>query len=532
MYFDAIIIGAGFSGLYQLHQCRDQIGLKTLVIEEGKEVGGTWYWNKYPGSRCDTESHIYCYTFSKEIYQNWKWKERYPKQKEILSYLKYVEKKLSLKRDIIFNNRVNSAFYLDEKNLWRVKTNKNKTFYCKYLISAVGSLSTTNVPNIRGLKNFKGGWYHTGRWPNKKISFKNQKVAQIGTGSSGIQIAPVLAKSVKSLTVFQRTPNYSVPARNKKLTKTFIKNTIDKYNHIKNLLKKTPGGHAFHFSKKSIFEFTESKRLKILEKAWLNGGLSFRACFSDITKKISANKIVSNYIRDKIKRIVKDKNIAKILTDFGHPFTTKRPTLNTNYFETFNRKNVQLVDLKTNPIIKITKKGIKTKNEELKFDKIIFATGYDALTGPILSLNLTGRKNIKLKKYWKNGPKTFLGIMIPNFPNFFIISGPGSPSVLTNVPAQIEQHVEWISKFIKYLEKVECRTVEPGRKETENWVNEINRLANKSLFMKAKNSWYKGDNIPGKPKKFIPYPAGLPQYREICNKVQKKMYKGFNMSLK
>jgi len=264
LYLDAIIIGAGFSGLYQLHQCRDQIGLKTLIIEEGKEVGGTWYWNKYPGSRCDTESHIYCYTFSKEIYKNWKWKERYPKQKEILSYLKYVEKKLSLKRDIIFNNRVNSAVYLDEKNLWRVKTNKNKTFYCKYLISAVGSLSATNLPNIRGLKNFKGGWYHTGRWPNKKISFKNQKVGQIGTGSSGIQIAPVLAKSVKSLTVFQRTPNYSVPARNKKLTKTFIKNNIDKYNYIKNLLKKTPGGHAFHFSKKSIFEFTESKRLKIL----------------------------------------------------------------------------------------------------------------------------------------------------------------------------------------------------------------------------------------------------------------------------
>ena len=532
MYLDAIIIGAGFSGLYQLHQCRDQIGLKTLIIEEGKEVGGTWYWNKYPGSRCDTESHIYCYTFSKEIYKNWKWKERYPKQKEILSYLKYVEKKLSLKRDIIFNNRVNSAVYLDEKNLWRVKTNKNKTFYCKYLISAVGSLSATNVPNIRGLKNFKGGWYHTGRWPNKKISFKNQKVAQIGTGSSGIQIAPVLAKSVKSLTVFQRTPNYSVPARNKKLTKTFIKNTIDKYNYIKNLLKKTPGGHAFHFSKKSIFEFTESKRLKILEKAWLNGGLSFRACFSDITKKISANKIVSNFIRDKIKRLVKDKQIAKILTDFGHPFTTKRPTLNTNYFEIFNRKNVQLVDLKTNPIIKITKKGIKTKNEDLKFDKIIFATGYDALSGPILSLNLTGRKNIKLKKYWKNGPKTFLGIMIPNFPNFFVISGPGSPSVLTNVPAQIEQHVEWISKFIKHLETVGCSKVEPGIKETQNWVNEINILANKSLFMKAKNSWYKGDNIPGKPKKFIPYPAGLPQYREICNKVQKKMYKGFNISLK
>ncbi len=278
--------------------------------------------------------------------------------------------------------------------------------------------------------------------------------------------------------------------------------------------------------------FNETKRLNILDKAWLNGGLSFRACFSDITKKLSANKIVSNYIRDKIINIVKDKEIAKKLTDFGHPFTSKRPTLNTNYFETFNRKNVRLIDLKTNPIIKITKNGIRTRKEELKFDKIIFATGYDALSGPILSLNLIGRKKIKLKKYWKNGPKTFLGIMIPNFPNFFIISGPGSPSVLTNVPAQIQQHVEWISNFIKYLEKVKSISVEPSFKETENWVKKINKLAKQSLFMKAKNSWYKGDNIPGKPKKFIPYPAGLPQYRKICNKVQKRMYKGFKISLK
>ena len=323
-----------------------------------------------------------------------------------------------------------------------------------------------------------------------------------------------------------------MPARNRKLTKAFIKNTKKNYKQIKNLLTKTPGGHAFHFSKKSIFEFNELKRLNILEKAWLDGGLSFRACFSDITKKLDANKIVSNYIKEKINNIVKDKDVAKKLTDFGHPFTSKRPTLNTDYFETFNKRNVRLIDLKKNPIIKITKNGIKTKNEELKFDKIIFATGYDALSGPILSLNITGRKNIKLTKFWRNGPKTYLGLMIPNFPNFFIISGPGSPSVLTNVPAQIQQHVEWISEFIKYLEKVKSVSVEPGIKEAENWFKKINTLAKKSLFMKAKNSWYKGDNIPGKPKKFIPYPAGLPQYREICNKVQKKMYKGFYISLK
>ncbi len=532
MYLDTIIVGAGFSGLYQLHKCRDQLGLKTLVIEEGKEVGGTWYWNKYPGSRCDTESHIYCYTFSKEIYKNWKWKERYPEQKEILNYLKYVEKKLKLRKDIIFNNRVISATYLENKKLWSLKTNKNKIFYCRYLISAVGSLSAANIPNIKGIKSFKGDWYHSGRWPNKKISFKNQKVAQIGTGSTGIQIAPVIAKSVKSLTIFQRTPNYSIPARNRKLTKSFQENTNKNYLKIKNLLTKTPGGHGFHFAKKSIFEFSENKRLNILDKAWLNGGLSFRACFSDITKKLSANKIVSNYIRDKIINVVKDKEVAKKLTDFGHPFTSKRPTLNTNYFEIFNRKNVRLIDLKTNPIIKITKNGIRTRKQEFKFDKIIFATGYDALSGPILSLNLIGRKKIKLKKYWKNGPKTFLGLMIPNFPNFFIISGPGSPSVLTNVPVQIQQHVEWISNFIKYLEKVKSKSVEPSFKETENWVKKINKLAKQSLFMKAKNSWYKGDNIPGKPKKFIPYPAGLPQYKKICNKVQKRMYKGFKISLK
>ena len=532
MYLDTIIIGAGFSGLYQLHKCRDQLSLKTLVIEEGKEVGGTWYWNKYPGSRCDTESHIYCYTFSEEIYKNWKWKERYPKQKEILSYLKYVVKKLKLRKNIIFNNKVISAEYLDKKKIWKLKTDKKKVFLCKYLISAVGSLSAANVPNIKGIKNFKGEWYHSGRWPDKKINFKNQKIAQIGTGSSGIQIAPVVAKSAKSLVVFQRTPNYSVPARNRKLTKTFIKNTKKKYFQIKNLLTKTPGGHAFHFSKKSIFEFNKSQRLDILDNAWLNGGLSFRACFSDITKKLNANKIVSNYIKEKIINIVKDKEVAKQLTDFEHPFTSKRPTLNTDYFEIFNRKNVRLINLKKNPIIKITKNGIKTKNEELKFDKIIFATGYDALSGPILSLNLIGKKNIKLKNYWKNGPKTYLGLMIPNFPNFFIISGPGSPSVLTNVPAQIQQHVEWISDFIKYLEKIKSISVEPESKEAKNWVKKITSLASKSLFMKAKNSWYKGDNIPGKPKIFIPYPAGLPQYREICNKVRKKMYKGFCINLR
>lgn len=526
-HFDTIIIGAGFSGLYQLHRCRDDLNLKTLVIEEGSDLGGTWYWNTYPGARCDSESHTYGYTFSENIYKNWTWNEKYPKQSKILKYLNYVEKKLNLRKNILFNHKIISAKYLERKNLWQIKTNKKKVLFCKYLICAVGSLSAANIPKIKGLNTYKGKYYHTGRWPKKKVNLKDQVIAQIGTGSSGIQVAPEIAKVVKKLVIFQRTPNYSIPARNKKLTKEIINNYLKNYEKIKKLIKKTPGGHTFSFPNRSVFDFSKIERDKIFEKAWLKGSLAFRACFGDITKNLKANQKASNFIKEKILKIVKDKKIAKILTSFDHPFTSKRPTLNTNYYETFNKKNVQLVDLKTNPIIKITKKGIKTKNKDFNFDKIIFATGYDALTGPLLSLNLVGKKQIKLKDYWSKIPKSYLGLMIPKFPNLFIIQGPGSPSVLTNVPVQIEQHVEWITHCISFIELNKKRSIEASLSSAKNWSNEIKKLADASLFMKAKSSWYKGDNIPGKPKVFIPYPGGLPRYRNICNKVEKNQYKEF-----
>lgn len=527
LQFDTIIIGAGISGLYQLHKCRDELNLKTLAVEEGSDIGGTWYWNRYPGARCDSESHTYGYTFSEKIYKNWTWKEKYPKQNTIFKYLKFVEKKLNLRKDILFNNKIISAKYLEKKNLWKIKTSKNKILSSKYLICAVGSLSSTNIPKIKGLNTFKGKYYHTGRWPKKKVNLKDQVVAQIGTGSSGIQVAPEISKVVKKLVIFQRTPNYSIPARNKKLTKEIINKHLKDYEKIKKLIKKTPGGHTFSFPNRSVFDFSKIERDKIFEKAWHKGGLSFRACFGDITKNLNANKKASNFIKEKILKIVKDKKIAKILTNFDHPFTSKRPTLNTNYYETFNRKNIELIDLKTNPIIKITKRGIKTKNNEFNFDKIIFATGYDALTGPLLSLNLVGNKKIKLKNFWNKSPKTYLGLMIPNFPNLFVIQGPGSPSVLTNVPVQIEQHVEWITNCLKFLIKKSKKTIEPTMDSANKWSNEIKKLADASLFMKAKISWYKGDNIPGKPKVFIPYPGGLPRYRNICNKVEKNKYKEF-----
>jgi cyclohexanone monooxygenase len=305
-HFDTIIIGAGFSGLYQLHRCRDDLNLKTLVIEEGSDLGGTWYWNTYPGARCDSESHTYGYTFSENIYKNWTWNEKYPKQSKILKYLNYVEKKLNLRKNILFNHKIISAKYLERKNLWQIKTNKKKVLFCKYLICAVGSLSAANIPKIKGLNTYKGKYYHTGKWPKKKVNLKNQVVAQIGTGSSGIQVAPEIAKVVKKLVIFQRTPNYSIPARNKKLTREFIINFKKDYEKIKKILKKTPGGHTFSFPNRSVFDFNDKERNKIFEKAWSKGSLAFRACFSDITKNIKANKTASNFIKEKILKIVKD----------------------------------------------------------------------------------------------------------------------------------------------------------------------------------------------------------------------------------
>jgi cyclohexanone monooxygenase len=523
--FDCIIVGAGFSGLYQLHCLRDKLKLNTLVIEEGDDLGGTWYWNRYPGARCDSESFTYGFTFSKKIFKNWTWKERYPKQNVILKYLKYFSKELNLKKNIVFKQKVISAQYFEKENLWKIKTNNKKIYFTKYLICAVGSLSSINLPTIKGINQFQGQLHHSGRWPKKKINLNNKVVGQVGTGSTGIQIAPEIAKQAKKLIIFQRSPNFSIPARNKKLSNANIKSYKKNFNKLRNFLKRTPGGHPFEFPKKSAFDFNEVKRNLMYEKSWQYGTLSFRATFNDIVKSIKANKTAVKFIENKIYSTVKNREYAKILTNFDHPFTAKRPTLNTNYYEMFNKKNVELVDLKASPIIKITKKGIKTKKNEYILDKIIFATGFDALTGSIEKLNIIGKKGIKLSKYWKSGPKSFLGLLVPNFPNLFIVSGPGSPSVLTNVPVQIEQHVEWITKCIKFLENNKRQSIESTNEAANKWQKEIMNSVKKTLFLKAKSSWYKGDNIPGKSKSFLPYPGGMPKYRNACLKVEKTNYK-------
>ena len=525
--YDVIIVGAGFSGLYQLICLRDQLGMNCLVVETGDDVGGTWYWNRYPGARCDTESHAYSYYFSDELLKEWTWSERYPGHAEIRRYMNFVADKFDLKKDILFNHKVTSAQYNEDKICWEITTNNKINFRSKFLITAVGCLSNANIPKIKGLENFKGKYYHTGNWPKNGVSFVGKKVGQIGTGSTGIQAVPVIAEEAKYLTVFQRTANYSIPARNKPLTENFKIHVKEKFKYYRELLKKTPNGHPFEISDRLVADVEEQEMQEIYEKAWEKGGLQFRGSFSDLVTNVQANKTASDFIKNKINETVLNKKFASILSDIDHPYAGKRPPIDSNYFETYNRDNVNLIDLRRDPIKCVNKNGIETEKNNFDLDIIVFATGYDAMTGPLLNMNILGKNKLKLKNDWKEGPKTFLGLQIPGFPNLFTITGPGSPSVLTNMPMAIEQHVEWIRDCISFMIKKEYTTIEARSNLAKKWGQEVNRVANKTLLPTVKHSWYLGANIPGKPRVFMPYAGGLPRYSKICDDVKKNNFEDF-----
>ena len=528
--YDAIIIGAGFAGLYQLICLRDQLGLNCLIIETGDDVGGTWYWNRYPGARCDTESHAYSYYFSDELLKEWTWSERYPGHAEIRKYINFVANKFNLKKDILFNEKVINAEFNENSNNWSLATNTGKQFQAKFVIAAVGCLSNTNIPNIKGLDSFEGKYYHTGNWPKTGVSFVNKKVGQIGTGSTGIQAVPVIAAEAKHLTVFQRTANYSIPARNAPLSEEFKDHVKKDHNYYREFLKRTPNGHPFEISSRLVSDVSTEEMNQIYEKAWEKGGLQFRATFNDLVTNIDANKTASEFIKGKIRQTVTNKKFANILSDIDHPYAGKRPPIDSHYFETFNRDNINLIDLRSNPIMRIDNEGIQTKENHFDLDIIVFATGYDAMTGPLLNMNITGKQNLKLKDYWKEGPQTFLGLQIPGFPNLFTITGPGSPSVLTNMPMAIEQHVEWVRDCISFMNNKNHSTIEADSKSADKWGDEVNAVANKTLLPTVKHSWYLGANIPGKPQVFMPYAGGLPKYTKACNEVKNNNYKGFNIA--
>ena len=527
---DAIIVGAGFSGMYQLLSLRDKLGLSAKVLEVGNGVGGTWNWNRYPGARCDSESHSYMFYFSKELVNEWEWSERYPQQPEILRYLNYVADKFKLRPDIALNTRMQAATYDEKANRWLVTTDKGEQYSAKYLITGVGCLSSANLPKIPGLNDFQGKSYHTGQWPHEGVDFKGKRVAVIGTGSTGIQAIPVIAAEAAHVTVFQRTANYSLPARHHQLSPEFKQYAKEHSDDIYKTMTTNSNGHPFSISERSVNDVSDAEREAIFEQQWQMGGFQFRAAFKDILTSQEANDMAADFIRDKIRALVHDPKTAELLADIDHPFAAKRPPIDGEYFETYNRDNVELISIRETPIERITATGIQTSDRAYAFDIIVFATGFDAMTGSLVKMDITGRQGRTLRDYWNAGPRTYLGLQVPGFPNMFTITGPGSPSVLCNMPPAIEQHVNWITDCIAHMQQKGLDHIETTEQASEYWQEQVNDAANATLLPKAKHSWYLGANIPGKPQVFMPYAGGLARYRAICNEMAAKNYQGFEFS--
>ena len=529
--FDAVIVGAGFSGLYMLYRARDVLGLSVRAYEAGDGIGGTWYWNRYPGARCDSESFYYSYSFSEELQQEWDWSTKYPEQPEILSYLEHVADRFDLRRDIQLSTRVTSATFLDDLDCWEIRTDKGEVVTARFFISAVGCLSAANVPSIPGLDSFEGEWHHTGAWPHEGADFGQKRVGLIGTGSTGIQATPVIAEQADRLWVFQRTPNYSVPARNHPLTTEQLREIRTNYAEIRRKCRESYAGFPYDLTLTSAMAVSPEERLATYERLWEEeGGFKFiYGSYFDLIFNKESNDTAAEFIRSKIRQIVKDPGVAEKLVPKDYPYGTKRPPIDTDYYETFNRPNVTLVDLREAPITEIVPTGIRTSGADYDLDVIVFATGYDAMTGSLLRIDIRGRDGVPLKKKWEAGPVTYLGIQVAGFPNMFTITGPGSPSVLANMPMAIEQHVEWISDCITHLRERGGTRVEATEEAEEAWVDHVRQVAEMTLFPKA-NSWYLGANIPGKKRVFMPYVGGFAPYQQRCDEVAANGYEGLVFS--
>jgi cation diffusion facilitator CzcD-associated flavoprotein CzcO len=526
---DAVVVGAGFAGLYALYKLRDVLGLRVRVYETGDGVGGTWYWNRYPGARCDSESFYYCFSFSDELAQEWEWSGRYPEQPEIERYLNHVADRFDLRRDVRLSTRVTGARFDDARNQWEVTTERGERVTARFLVTAVGCLSATNVPEIPGLESFRGESYHTARWPREGVDFGGKRVGLIGTGSSGIQATPVIAAQAAHLSVFQRTPNFSVPARHRAFDPQHQAAIKNDYASIFERTRTSPAGFPYFPIERKALDVSAEERQRILEGLWEEGGFKFLwGSFSDLTTDATANAIASDFIRSKIREIVKDPATAERLCPTDHPYGSKRPPIDTDYYVTFNRDNVSLVDIRSDPIEAITPTGLRTRSAEHELDVLVFATGFDAMTGSLLKLDIRGRGGRRLADAWAHGPRTLLGIQVAGFPNLFTITGPGSPSVLVNMPVAIEHHVDWIADCIQHLREHGKTRIEATEAAQDAWVEHVAAVASATLFGRA-NSWYVGANIPGKPRVVMPYTGGQPLYRERCEAVTKAGYAGFEL---
>lgn len=527
--FDVIIVGAGFAGMYMLHRVR-LLGLSAIVLEAASGVGGTWYWNRYPGARCDVESMQYSYSFSDDLQQDWHWTERYASQPEILAYANHVAEKFDLFSDIKFETRVTAAAYREEDCRWLVSTDKGARYDAKWCVMATGCLSAAQTPKIPGLDTFEGRIFHTGNWPREAVSFAGQVVGVIGTGSSGIQVIPKLAEEAKHLYVFQRTPNFTVPARNRPMDLDYENSWKKNYHERRAMARTLPAGILCDIGDKSALAVSPPERNQEYEKRWAEGGTGFTAAFSDLLRNAEANATAADFVRAKIRNLVEDPTVAERLVPVDHPIGAKRICADTRYFETFNRDNVTLVDLRAKPISALSPDGITAGTDFFGLDSLVLATGFDAITGALSKINIVGRYGLTLAEKWRYGPNTLLGLMTSGFPNLFIVTGPGSPSVLTNVIVAIEDNVEWISNCIAHLVDANAKYIEATSPAEETWMQQVSKAAEGTLYPEAK-SWYLGVNIPGKPAVFMPYVGGLPAYQRICEEVAAGGYKGFQIGM-
>lgn len=527
-HYDAVVVGAGFAGLYMLHRLR-LLGLRAHVFEAGDGVGGTWYWNCYPGARCDVDSMQYSYSWSPELQQEWQWTERYPAQEEILRYINHVADRFDLRRDITLSTRVSAGRWLADQQRWLVQTEHGQTVSAQFLITATGCLSESRLPDIAGLADFKGQTYHTGRWPKTPVDFTGLRVGVMGTGSSGIQAIPQLAKQAKALYVFQRTPNFSVPAWNGPIDPEHKKDWMANYPAYRAKARNTRSAIMYDYGTQSAIEMSEQARAEEMERRWRKGGTNFAHSFNDTFTNRQSNELLSEFVRGKIRQMVKDPQVAESLLPRDHGIGTKRICVDTGYYQTYNLPNVKLVDLRKTPIERFDPDAAITRDARYELDAMVFATGYDAVTGALERLNLVGESGQTFKQLWQAGPTSYLGLMVSGFPNLLTITGPGSPSILTNVIVSIEQHVEWIADCLAFMKSKGHQRIDALPEAQEQWVRHVQEVAAGTLFVSA-NSWYMGANIPGKPRVFLPYIGGFSTYALRCQEVVDKGYEGFRFS--
>jgi cation diffusion facilitator CzcD-associated flavoprotein CzcO len=524
---DVVVVGAGFAGLYALHKLRAQ-GLTVRVLEAAPELGGTWYYNRYPGARCDVESVDYCYSFSDELQQQWKWTEKYATQAEILDYLNWVADTLDLRRDIDFDSRVTSVTFDDKTVQWTVKTSAGKHHSARFCVLATGPLSAALTPDFPGLHSFTGQIHHTAHWPREHVDFTGKRVAVIGTGSSGIQSIPVIAEQAEHLYVFQRTPNYSVPAGNAPLTATELAEIKAGYAQRRALSWRSGGGSPHLTAAKPTMQYTPEERRAAFEHRWQLGGVLFSKTFPDQLTDLQANDEARRFYEQKVRAVIEDPAVADLLIPTDHPIGTKRICTDSNYFQTFNRPNVTLISVRNTPIESVDATGINTVDAHYDLDMIVLATGFDAMTGALGRIDIVGRGGRTLREDWANGPRTYLGLSVDGFPNLFLISGPGAPAVLANMVLHAEAQVNWIAAAIDYLDSHGYAGIEAGVDSVDAWGAECARRADTTLFTKA-NSWYMGANVPGKPRGFMLFVGGFAAYNDICAQVADAGYRGFDL---